>query len=912
MKLKTINIDRITADFPEIINPRMVENKRYSKDGLFSQQIFGPIKSYHCMCSKNSYKGPRFQDNKCPVCNVDIISSEVRKKRFAKIELPFKVLNPLFFYIYCQNRTTVKKIINEILYYSHVYYYDDEDELHKLPFEDEALKDIDNDKKLMGLSGVVKYIQKDLDQFDEDDDEVQIKDYIKYLKNNLDGITMKTVLVIPPDFRPCGQNSSKNYVADDVNDIYNRIIKISNELKNIPYELSEDEEIYKTNFRYLQKLVFELTDFVFDKMSKKTGLIRSNILGKRVDFSGRAVISPDPTLLIDECYLPYWMVLEIFKPHLISHFINRRICKRYNQAIKIIEEHIQNNDPTYFNIVQEFCSDKICVLNRQPTLHRMGILAFKIKLHLENTVKIHPMLCSPYNADFDGDQMAVYIPITDESIQNVKDTLMIDKNIISPTDLQTMARPNQDIILGIYTATNATPEELENGEYVLNDIVKMTKGLYEFNSILPDDYEIIVHPVDGKELVSIMNDISFRYSSSKTLEIFDKIKDLGFKYATKKGYTLSLKQLYKPDLLELLNNLTGDKKEDRNYLDNDPIIKERLKECDFSIFIESGARGSWDQARQLVLTRGYIAGSDNKVRDNMIKSSLVSGHNPREFFESCFGSRKGLLDTATSTGDSGYLTRQLIYSTGTIEMDHDVEDCGTEDGLEIVVTNDMIKSILGRYYIKKDGTLKLIKVSNSANLVGKKIKLRSPIYCKNKKVCKKCYGNLHKILHSNQIGIIATQTVGERSTQLVLRTFHTSGSAKASKGDGGGDINEDIIHGMNIVKKIFHKPSDILKEGVTPEKLVKILFEIFGKFGGIHLVHFEVIVSSMMWLGDHRWRLHEQRNEFYPEYISILQVPTRTSWLMACAFSNLRQKLISGLVKEDVDNESSITSLFRL
>lgn len=452
MRLKRLDIDVLCENLPEITNPKIFEYKRhFAKDGLFSQQIFGPIKSYHCSCSKNSYKGPRYDGKSCPICNTDIVSSEVRKKRFAKIELPFSVLNPLFFLLYCQNRTSVKKIINEMLYYSYVFYYDENNELQRTSIDSEELKEMDPENILMGLSGVIKYIKNDLDSYDEEDDD--LKDYIKYLKDNFDLIDIKNVIVIPPEFRPCGQNSSKKYVADDVNEIYGRIIKISNELKNIPYELSEDEEIYRTNFRYLQKLVFELSDFVFERMSKKTGLIRSNILGKRVDFSGRAVISPDPTLNLDECYLPYWMILEILKPNLISHFINRRICKRYNQAIQIIDECIQNNDPTYFGIIEEFCKDRICVLNRQPTLHRMGMLAFKIKIHLENTIKIHPMLCFPYNADFDGDQMAVYIPITDESIENVKKTLMINKNILSPTDLQVMPRPNQDIILGVYTST---------------------------------------------------------------------------------------------------------------------------------------------------------------------------------------------------------------------------------------------------------------------------------------------------------------------------------------------------------------------------------------------------------------------------------------------------------------------------
>jgi DNA-directed RNA polymerase beta' subunit len=272
MKLKIINIDEIAASLPEITNPKIDENRKFSKDGLFSQQIFGPIKSYHCICSKNSYKGPRYNEKKCPICGVDITTAEVRKKRFAKIELPFIVLNPIFFHMFCQNRTTMKKMINDMLYYAYIFYYDDNGEINKIGFEDEGVIEIDEESKLIGLSGVVKYMTTELRKYDGVDDD-KVKDYIKYLRNNLDKITIKNVIVIPPDFRPAGQNSAKKYVVDDVNDVYNRIIKISNELKHIPYELSEGEEIYRTNFRYLQKLIIELTEFVFERMSKKSGLI---------------------------------------------------------------------------------------------------------------------------------------------------------------------------------------------------------------------------------------------------------------------------------------------------------------------------------------------------------------------------------------------------------------------------------------------------------------------------------------------------------------------------------------------------------------------------------------------------------------------------------------------------------------
>ncbi len=648
-------------------------------------------------------------------------------------------------------------------------------------------------------------------------------------------------------------------------------------------------------------------------MSKKTGLIRSNILGKRVDFSGRAVISPDPTLNINECRLPYWMVLEILKPQLIAHFVNRRICKRYNQAIQMIDESIQNNDSKFFHIVEEFCKDTVCVLNRQPTLHRLSVLAFKVKIHLGNTIQIHPMICNPFNADFDGDAMAVYFPVTEESKKDVTDHIAIWNNLVSPTDIDSVPKPNQDIVLGIFTATkeesNFGPEQELNGKII-------SYGRYLFNMCLPNNYPLIDEEVTKKKLYAIINNITINYPPNIVIETLDKIKNLGFKIATMQGFTMSLSDLYRPDIINLSDSLTGDVNIDLEKLQSDPSIQSKLKSLPFSIFIESGARGSWDQARQLVLARGYVADANNNIRPELIKSSLVEGLTPREFFNSCWGSRKGLLDTALSTGDSGYLTRQLIYSTATIELDESEtgDDCGTDDGLIIKIKNEsMVKALLGRYYIRKNGKKKLIKLADAGSLVGKEIKLRSPIYCKGKKICRTCYGNLYRILHSPQIGIIATQAVGERATQLVLRTFHISGAVQgvSSKTDKEGHKSaEDIISGMTMAKKLFHNPRD-LKEINHPGDLVKTIYDVFSQYGEIHMVHFEVIVASMMWAEEKQWRLLENRNAVVPDYVSILQVPAKSSWLLGVAFSNLKQKLISGLISEEYDEESSITSLFR-
>ena len=453
MKLKAFNVDEIAKKLPEVSFSKILENRKYSKEGLFSQQIFGPIKSYTCGCSKNAYKGIRFDKEKCPVCDVPVTSSEIRKKKYARIVLPFPILNPLFYYIFIGRRTTNKNILTDLLYYKNEYFYNDEDgNIERFNKTDTREEDV---KYLKGLNGAIEFI------------ETTIKNHVKacmekgkdiypeyeYIINNKDKMVINNIIVIPPGFRPCEKLKSGEYVTDDINKLLQEMLKITSGLKSIPYTISDTETIYTVNFQHLQKMAIELYDYVLSRMSKKTGLIRANILGKRVDFSGRAVITPDATLKLSECRLPYWMVLEMFKPQLIAHFINRRVCKRTNEAIRLIDESIQNKDSKYFNIVREFCKDKTCVLNRQPTLHRLSMLAFNIDIHLGNTIQIHPLVCAPYNADFDGDAMACYLGITEHAVEDIKQHVGVWNNLISPTDMTSVPKPNQDVILGVYAVT---------------------------------------------------------------------------------------------------------------------------------------------------------------------------------------------------------------------------------------------------------------------------------------------------------------------------------------------------------------------------------------------------------------------------------------------------------------------------
>lgn len=897
MRLSIFDIDKFSESLPEVTTNKIFEGGKISKSGLFSQQIFGPIKSYRCACPRSVYRGQHSDEKKCQVCDVDITSSEERRKRMAKIALPFEVLNPIFYYLVLNAKPSKKRTLDNILFFKIKYVLNADNTLTKLT-------DIDNPDMstlniLYGLDGAIKLIK--LLAANSSNQE------FKFINKHFDKITIKNVIVIPPDFRNFTKMSTGSHMTDTINQHYSELLMRVAHINKMIVEITPDQDIYKTYYRSIQTYVLNIYDHIFNKLSKKKGLIRSNLLGKRVDFSGRAVISPCPTLNINECRIPYLIVLEILKPQLTSYLVNKRLYKRYNQASSVIDECIRSNNPMLFETVREFCKDKICILNRQPTLHRMSILAFKLDIHLGNTIQLAPMVCPAYNADFDGDCMAIYIPVTDISFKDTHKKLGIWNNLLSPTDATIVPRPNQDIILGIYSATKDS-----NGKLYDYKGEKLTIGRKKFNECLPENYNVVNKPIGKSEIIKILNEIALNYDSNTTMKTLDNIKHLGFELSTQHGYTLSIDDLYNNSLIEIANKLDENNvSENLKTINSNEAVQKIIKSLPFYIFIESGARGSMDQVKQLILSRGYVADANNKVKTNLIRSSLVAGLNQKEYFNSCWGTRKGLLDTALSTGTSGYLTRQLIYTSVNMELD-DIEDCGSTEYLTVNVPSDPIeaepflKSILWRYH-KVGDHLKLITLNNCMELAGKRLKLRSPIYCKSKNICKKCYGNLHKLLHSDQIGIVATQAIGERTTQLVLRTFHIGGVVQA---DSDGDENKDIISGMTVVNKLFHNPSAILNTN-NPNNLVLKLQNVFGEYGSIHLVHYEVIVSAMMWNKSHIWRTSKNRNNQNYEFVSILQVPSRSSWLLACAFSRLKSKIIDGLINDRVDAPSSISKLFR-
>jgi len=873
MGLSILDVDKFCENLPEVTSHKIYEKKSLNSSGLFSQTIFGPIKSYQCACRIYSYSPDPEKPKVCPKCGVEYTTSEKRKKTFAKIVLPFEVLNPIFFNIISEDSKDLKKIVTNMIYYRERYFFDENNKIVKFTSSEQKY-----DKLYWGAKRAKEFILELYKRQDENN--IKKTRVRKFIQDNIDKFLIKNIIVIPPDFRPMSKIDD-TIVMDEINLIYQKILKISEEYKNISYNVYEEEDIYKNNFRYVQKLVFDIFDYCAERINKKIGLIRNNILGKRVDFSGRAVIAPDPELNIDECKVPYEIALELLKPKLIPYLINKNICKRYNDAISKLDDSIRKNDFKFMDILKEYIekNEEVVILNRQPTLHRLSVLAFKIVPYEGKTIGLHPMICDPFNADFDGDAMAIYLPITDRSKKDVLSKIAIWNNLISPTNLNCVPKANQDIVLGTYLFSKKELENFIDSKY-LNKIEKQHIG--------------------GKELTSILNDIVLNEKPFYVMKIIDDIKKNSLEKSTMEGFTLSLDDFEVDEEIKEFKkefeNLDGkDKKQMKNFITKQKSLDKKLKKrnTSYALFIESGARGSWDQAKQIFVCRGFVADIYNNVIPIFLKNSYMDGLTKKEFFASCFGTRKGLVDTAVSTGDSGYLTRQLIYSSSHISLSETAVDCGTKDTLEVTVEDEkFLNSILGRVYIDENGEKKIVK-KDDVELIGKTINMRSPIFCKSEKICKTCYGNLSNLIHSNDIGIIATQAVGERTTQLVLRTFHVSGVVRESKETGE---NEDIISGISILRKLLHSPKNILGENLNYKNLLMALYKLFSEYGKINLVHYEVILASMMWKGRIPWRLSNPRSEEEIEYVSVLKVPSRSSWLLACSFSDFKKKIIKNLL----------------
>jgi DNA-directed RNA polymerase subunit beta' len=887
-----LNFEDFCEDLKEITTTKHLNKKQPHPEGLFSEQIFGPEKNYTCQCG--TYYGISGSGGTCATCGVDVVNSNVRRKRFAKISLPIGVVNPLFYDLLSDiGGRGVKEALDKLM-------KDENSILIREEYEDGteewAVKkqDPENiDRNSLVGTDAIRILIEDLA-----DTQIGIGDTNwQIIKDNIDQLIIHQVIVLPPDLRPASKKiSNKGQVSSDkINRYYTQILTKKESMRETIVDTRVDRNLFYNYYRQLQKDVNELYAYILEKMSKKEGLIRGNILGKRIDFSGRAVIVPDPTLSMEYCSLPYLMFLELFKLKIAKKIIELGRFKKINNAIDFIDKCIEVNNPVLFNTCTEIAVNEVCLLNRQPSLHRLSLLGYKTKVSLDKVIKIHPLSCPPFNADFDGDQMAVYVPISEETKQEILDRLLVIRNLTNPSNGSLSTTPSQDVILGIYAVTHEIFKDLQYDVECKGKTIKADRKL--LNDCFPSDYEVIDKPCGGKEINWYLTDVNNRYSNEITSEVLDKVKFLGFKYSTLFGATLSLDECFIDGCLEKRDSLyeSDDMRTQLDMVSKEETTQFLRDNFKYAYMVESGARGSWDQVRQIVLTRGFISNFRGHIIEEPIKHSFINGLTPKEFFNSTYGSRKGLLDVALNTGTSGYLSRKLIFTCANLQIDKDLEDCGTTDLLQIYVDNEKkAKMLIGKHFMENGSLIKMTEY-NYLGYVGQTINVRSPIYCKSPKICTTCYGDLHEMLDSKFVGVIAAQSLGECNTQLVLRTFHTSGVAVlgADDADGNNDMQQhDIVADLSTVSKLLHK----FPKGTTPENLVAKLYTCYNTSRTIHHVHFECVVSQLMWFNDKKWRLIANRSGNVPTYLSVQTVPSNESWLMGLAFSNPKKHIIRGLM----------------
>jgi DNA-directed RNA polymerase beta' subunit len=777
---------------PETINYRTLKPER---DGLFCAKIFGPINDYECLCGK--YKKMRYKGIVCEKCGVKVTTSKVRRERFGHIEL----VTPVAHIWYVSNLPSrigtllgIKmKDLERVLYYEAYVVYEPGDAPVKkgdILLEEDYRRFVD----LYGDSGFhaemgAEIIRKMLEELDlaemytslkealkETKSEAKKKDIVKKLKivegflnsdNRPEWMIMNIIPVLPPDLRPLVSLDGGKFAVADVNDLYRRVIHRNQRLKRL-IELDAPEIIIRNEKRMLQEAVDALFDngrrgntikgankrplkSLSDIIKGKSGRFRQNLLGKRVDYSGRSVIVVGPNLRMDQCGLPKKMALELFKPHLIGKLQE----KGYATTVKQAKKHIDEKTPQVWECLQEVVDQYPVLLNRAPTLHKLSIQAFHPVLIDGNAIQLHPLVCAAFNADFDGDQMAVHVPLSQEAIAEAKILMLSSMNILLPASGKAVAVPSQDMVLGIYYISLikqgvkgehklfASPEEVliafDEGAVDLHakikvkvkgEIIETTPGRMILHSITPDFVPVeMYNKIMKKKDIAALVDYVYKVGGLKiTAEFLDKLKELGFRYAAKVGVSISIADIVVPEdkpkiIQEALKKVKEVQEQYRKGLlteqerynkiidiwtkvDND--IKEKLLEImrkdkdgfnSIYMMADSGARGSASQIKQLAGMRGLMSKPNGEIIETPIISNFKEGLNVLEFFISTHVARKGLADTALKTAQAGYLTRKLVDVSQNFRVV--MEDCGTHEGVEVSDIYDgasLIESLEERIY----------------------------------------------------------------------------------------------------------------------------------------------------------------------------------------------------------------------
>ena len=936
----------------ETMNYRTLKPER---DGLFCEKIFGPTKDFECSCGK--YKRLRYKNIICDRCGVEVTKSKVRRERMGHIELATPVSHIWFFKGVPSRMGLVLDMspreLEEVLYFvSYVVldpgdtplekkqtisdkdyrtYYEKYGNTFRVGMGAEAIKELLEE---VDLEKEVNDIKKEIAEIKDTTSQKRVR-LIKRLDvldaflesgNRPEWMILTALPVIPPELRPMIQLDGGRFATSDLNDLYRRVINRNNRLKKL-IELQAPSIIIQNEKRMLQEAVDALFDngrrgknitgpgnrplkSLSSMLKGKQGRFRQNLLGKRVDYSGRSVIVVGPSLKMYECGIPKEMALELFKPHVIHGLVSKEIASNIKAAKRMIE----NQDERVWDIVEENIKEHPVLLNRAPTLHRLSIQAFEPKLIDGKAIRLHPLVCAGFNADFDGDQMAVHVPISDAAQAEARLLMLSANNILSPKDGSPIATPGQDMVLGNYYLTMEKEGELGEGRVFMSPVdVRMayerrevtlhsrialpvksfrhkifpdkymdkylvtTPGKIIFNEIFPDTFQYIndgsaanatkatpskyfiekgknipeeiknmplVKAFNKGAIVRLIAQIYKRYQTTETSIMLDAIKDLGFKYSTLSGISISIDEFKDSEIKDEVIKEATEKVEkitkqfkrglitdneryesviqtwfdakDKIYDDLDKSLKAHPYSA-ITMMIDSKARGSIDQYGQMAGMRGIMLKPNGDYVEIPILSSFGEGMTVSEFFTSTHGTRKGAVDTALKTADAGYLTRRLVDVVQDVIVKED--DCKTDQGIiaEAFFNTDgtqiepLEERIIGRYTSKKilDPETKEVLVDKDTYITERiaekitkagitKVPIRSVLTCKTDHgVCKKCYGrNLatgSEVEIGEAVGIMAAQSIGEPGTQLTMRNFNTGGVA-------GGD---DITQGLPRVTEIF-------------------------------------------------------------------------------------------------------------
>ena len=977
----------------EVLKPETVNYRTYKpeKDGLFCEKIFGPTKDYECYCGK--YKRIRYRGIVCDRCGVEVTEKKVRRERMGHITLTVPVAH-IWYFKSAPNKISAliglpsKKLETVIYYEKYVVIKPGKSGLEKLDLLSEEeymdvlanlpdnanLPDDDPDKFIakMGAEGIydllkeidVVQLSKELRTAMAQETSQQRKtellkrlSVVKWFEESKDinrpeWMIMKVIPVTPPDLRPLVPLDGGRFATSDLNDLYRRVIIRNNRLKRL-IEIKAPEVILRNEKRMLQEAVDSLFDnskkssavksesnralkSLSDSLKGKQGRFRQNLLGKRVDYSARSVIVVGPELNMHECGLPKFMAAELYKPFIIRKLIERGIVKTVKSAKKIVDR----KDPVIWDILENVMKGHPVLLNRAPTLHRLGIQAFQPRMIEGKAIQLHPLACTAFNADFDGDQMAVHLPLGNAAIMEAQLLMLGSQNILNPANGTPITVPSQDMVLGLYYITKIRPGAKGEGKMFYGEedvivaynekaidmhaeiqvrlpldkqdpskgthMVKTSAGRIIVNQFVPEEVPFVNEVLGKKSLRKIITDVIKYTGVTRTAKFLDDIKNLGYDQAFRAGISFNLGDVLIPEekaaLIEegykgveeirgnyqwglITNNERYNKVIDLwSSIDSklQGIVTKKISadQQGFNpvyMMLDSGARGSTQQIKQLCGMRGLMAkpqksgAAGAEIIENPITSNLKEGMTVLEYFISTHGARKGLADTALKTADAGYLTRRLV------DVSHDViineEDCGTLRGLvataiknkdEIVeslgerilgrtTVHDIFNPLTGELILKAGEEIREAQAELINSLPIEQVEIRSVLTCESRKgVCAKCYGrNLatgRMVEKGEVVGVIAAQSIGEPGTQLTLRTFHVGGTASSTAADSSIESKYNGILQFDELRTIEKVGEDGKKQDIVVSRSTEL--RIIDANTGITYSQYDVPYGSVLFKKD--------------------------------------------------------------